>query len=213
MLILGIKFVIMEKIVVLSKGLFVLNVYDFDNTIYDGESIFDFFLFCLKKQPSLVRYIPLMVNTLAQYKLCRITAEELTEKAEKYMGRFFSGFEDTQGLIKEFWDKNIGKIKPFYLQNHREDDVIITASWDALIAEACKRLGIHEYIASEIDKETFRIKFLCYRDNKVHAFREKYRGKKVDSFYTDSKNDLPMMKIAERAYIVKGGKVKKYDFS
>lgn len=194
---------------VLLKGNVDLNVYDFDNTIYDGESVFDFFVFCLKKKISLVKFLPLMVGTLARYKLCRISEEELIRRAEKYMESFFSGFPDVNLLIKEFWDKNIGKIKPFYRERHRGDDVVISASWNLLIAEACKRLGIREYIASEIDSNSFKIKFLCYRENKVRIFCEKYGEKTVESFYSDSKNDLPMMRFAKEAYLVKGNRIKR----
>lgn len=35
-----------------------MNVYDFDGTIYDGDSSVDFFLYALKRMPSLIRYAP-----------------------------------------------------------------------------------------------------------------------------------------------------------
>ena len=36
-----------------------VNVYDFDNTIYDGESGFDIFMFYLKKDPKeIAKLIP-----------------------------------------------------------------------------------------------------------------------------------------------------------
>ena len=48
-----------------------MNVYDFDNTIYDGESILDFFFFYLKKTPYLVKYIPKVFYALYKYKRSR----------------------------------------------------------------------------------------------------------------------------------------------
>ena len=44
-----------------------MNVYDFDNTIYDGESFIDLFIFLFKKDPSLVKYIPDVINGLYNY--------------------------------------------------------------------------------------------------------------------------------------------------
>ena len=38
-----------------------MNVYDFDNTIYDGESAVDFFMFCLGKDIKLIKLLPLLV--------------------------------------------------------------------------------------------------------------------------------------------------------
>lgn len=186
-----------------------MNVYDFDNTIYDGESVFDFFIFCLKKKPQLSKYIPLMLHGLIRYKLCRITAAELTEKAEGYMKIFFESFEDTDKLIKDFWDKNMHKIKPFYLENKRCDDIIISASWEDIISEICRRIGVKHYIASSIDKENFKIKFLCYRENKVKIFRDIYGNLDIENFYTDSKNDYPMINAAKNSYIIKRGKIRK----
>ena len=35
-----------------------MNVYDFDNTIYRGESAVDLFWYYLKQDKSLLRYVP-----------------------------------------------------------------------------------------------------------------------------------------------------------
>ena len=35
-----------------------MNIYDFDGTLYDGDSTFDFILYSLKKHPSLLRFLP-----------------------------------------------------------------------------------------------------------------------------------------------------------
>lgn len=64
-----------------------MNVYDFDNTIYDGESSVDFFMFCLKKRPKLIKYILVVFFNLAKYKLCLISKQELLKLAEKKLVR------------------------------------------------------------------------------------------------------------------------------
>ena len=35
-----------------------IDVYDFDGTIYDGDSTFDFVLFCLRRHPVIVLSLP-----------------------------------------------------------------------------------------------------------------------------------------------------------
>ena len=45
-----------------------MNVFDFDNTIYDGESVIDFFMYYCKKDKSLLKYIPTVMNALVKYK-------------------------------------------------------------------------------------------------------------------------------------------------
>ena len=91
-----------------------MNVYDFDNTVYDGETVVDFYFFCLKKNLSLIKYIPLMTVMLAKYKLGKISVKELEEKASKYAARILLSVDSTESAISEFWDKNEHKIKEFY---------------------------------------------------------------------------------------------------
>lgn len=46
-----------------------VNVYDFDNTIYDGESGFDIFMFYLKKDPKeIAKLIPRFGEAFIRYK-------------------------------------------------------------------------------------------------------------------------------------------------
>ena len=35
-----------------------MNVYDFDETIYSGDSTRDFYFYSIKKNPSLLRFLP-----------------------------------------------------------------------------------------------------------------------------------------------------------
>ena len=60
-----------------------MNVYDFDNTIYDGESVIDFYFFSLKKHPRLIMILPKVVEVLIKYKACIISSEELLSVAEE----------------------------------------------------------------------------------------------------------------------------------
>ena len=60
-----------------------MNVFDFDNTIYDGESVIDFFLYYCKKDKSLLKYIPAVTKAMIKYKKGSITVEEAISKYGK----------------------------------------------------------------------------------------------------------------------------------
>ena len=45
----------------------ILNLYDFDKTIYDGDSTLDFYRFCLKKDKKLLRFLPQQIKGLIGY--------------------------------------------------------------------------------------------------------------------------------------------------
>ena len=38
-----------------------VNIYDFDGTIYDGDSSIDFYLFCLRKNVSIIKFLPVFI--------------------------------------------------------------------------------------------------------------------------------------------------------
>lgn len=181
-----------------------MNVYDFDNTIYDGESVFDFYLYSVRRQPKLIRYLFVVVKAFFKYKLCRITTEEFEKIAEKHAQNYLSQLKDIDFYIKDFWDRNQHKIKHFYLCSRREDDVIISASIGFLLEELFSRIGVKNYLATEVDKTTGEVQKICYRKNKVQLFHSRFPGAEIENFYTDSKNDAAMMQIANRTYMVRG---------
>jgi len=184
-----------------------MNVYDFDNTIYEGESIVDFYLFLLRYNPALITLFPKMLYMLIRYKMCKISEKELIFEAEKHIKSIFDN-NDINELIPKFWDKNSHKIKKFYLESKQGDDVILSASADILISEMCNRLNIKNVVASSFDVESGKILRLCYRKNKAEVFKSLFPDVTIDKFFTDSMNDESMFCLAKQVYIVKGNKVK-----
>jgi len=185
-----------------------MNVYDFDETIYDGESELDFFFYYMKKKPYLVKYIPKVFYVLVRYKLGKLTVDEIFEKYAYLVENFLKGIEDVNADAEDFWNKHQHKIKPFYASLHKEDDVIITASPVLTTKVICDRLGIKTCIGSVIDFEKCKIEMICMRSKKVPAFLEAFPDAHIDNFYTDSAvNDKPLIDMAEHAFIVKGDKI------
>lgn len=182
-----------------------MNVYDFDNTIYKGETVLDFYKFYLKKDISLLKYIPLIFSVLLRYKMRRISLEELEKKASIYSEKNIPHI--LKFSAKEFWDKHESKIKDFYLKQQRADDVVVSASFSFLLDEICRRLGIRYCLCSELEPDSGKIKRICYRESKPEIFKENFPNAEIDNFYTDSLNDLPMIMLAKKAYLVKGEKL------
>lgn len=185
-----------------------MTIYDFDKTIYDGDSTVDFFLFCMKKRPRLVRFLPLAIKLSLMYKFCIITYEDFLRAGERTLGVAVRELDDIDGLVREFWDKHEHKIKKFYLEQKRDDDLILSGSCEILLDEICRRLKIRNYIGSRLDLHAGKIEFLCYHENKVRALSERYPDAEIDAFYTDSMLDLPMMREADIVYLVKKNRVR-----
>ena len=181
-----------------------MNVYDFDDTIYNGDSSLDFVLFCLKKNKKLFKYIPHIILGFILYifKIIKKT------KMKEY---FFSFLESIDGevYVEEFWKTHQKNIKKFYLDNKKMNDLIISASPIFLLKPICEKLGIKNLIASEVDINTG--KFLsenCKGSRKVDLFYEKYPNKKIREFYSDSLSDTPLANISRNAYLVDNENIK-----
>lgn len=183
-----------------------MNLYDFDNTIYDGESTVDFFLFCLKKKKNLIKYLPLVFYTAILYKMKVLSIEKLLKAASKMTSEFVNSNENFDKLAKEFWCLKEKKLKPNYLSKLNSSDVIITAAPQFLIEAILPTLKISDAICSEFDTNTGQFEFANFRENKVIAFKRKYPDEKIINFYTDSLNDLPLIEMAENSFLVKGDK-------
>jgi len=184
-----------------------MNVYDFDNTLYDGESALDFFLFCLKKRPLLLRYIPSALRGIADYKRHGITIDEVAKRYTKVMRALMAGLGDYEEATRAFWDKHEHRICSFYRDLQQPDDLVISAGPERSLREICARMGIQHYIGTVINEETGEMEFVCFKENKARAFLERYPGQQIDNFYTDSMNDKPLMDIAKHVFLVKKGEL------
>ena len=184
-----------------------MNVYDFDNTLYDGESGVQMFFYYLKKRPWLVCYAPAMVAGLFQYKRHKVTIDQVPQKFGKIFKVFVDGIEDFAADAKDFWDKHEHRLLPFYKDLHQPDDLIISAGPEPSLNEICARLGVKRYIGTVVNKEAGAFEFICFRENKVKAFQERYPGQQIDNFYTDSMNDKPLMDIAKHVFLVTKGRM------
>lgn len=182
-----------------------MNVYDFDETIYDGDSSIDFYLFCIKKNPSILfRSIINQLSGTTLYSFKRITKEKYKEKYFSFL-KFVSINNE---LLNEFWSANNKKMKDWYLNQKAPCDVIISASPEFLLRPICNRLGV-SLIASKVDPSTGRFAGKnCHGQEKVKRFTELYPNETIDEFYTDSKSDYPFAALAKKAYLVKKSSIK-----
>lgn len=184
-----------------------MNVYDFDNTIYDGETLVDFIMYYVRTDPRIWKYIPKLLVICFKDTFHLFTVEDAVDAYAGFLEGYYTKLGDLDADVKKFWDKNEKKIKPWYEKVRKDDDIIVSGSTDFLLDEIMKRMGVKNYIGSSIDKTTGKFKRLCFLENKVKIFNEFYPGAHIDNFYTDSMNDKAMMDIADRVYFVSGDKI------
>ena len=185
-----------------------MNIYDFDNTIYDGESFFDFFLEYVKVNPVFVRFLPKVMFAFLKYKLGKVTVEQMMTDYAPVIKKCYCDYDKWEEFTQKFWDGHMHKIKSFYKEVQKEDDLILTASPELTIKEIAKRLGIKNIVCSKIDDKTGQITRICMRQNKIKALKEDFGDVEIDDFYTDSiKNDGFFAEYAKRVFLVKGDEI------
>lgn len=180
-----------------------INGYDFDGTIYNGDSSVDFYLYCLKRKPIIIKYIFIQIWGILLYILGFKEKEYMKEK-------FFSivkSIDNIDEYIEDFWKKKIKNIKPWYLEQKDKSDVIISASPEFLLKPLEKKLKV-KVIATKVNKKTGKFESKnCHDYEKIERFNKEVKGKQLKSFYSDSMADKPIMDTAQEAYYVRKDKI------
>lgn len=186
-----------------------MNVFDFDNTIYRGDSTGDFIFFCFGRHPKTLLYIPRIA-----YSAMRFYLFHQGDKTE-FKERLYSLLKacNVKEDVNLFWQKHLDKINNFYHDLRHDDDIVISASPEFLLKPLEKKLNIR-VIASRVDMNTGKYDGLnCHHQEKVRRLKEEMGDITIDSFYSDSYADEPLALLADKAYIVKGSEITDWDFT
>jgi len=184
-----------------------MNVYDFDHTIYDGDSSIGFYWFALCRRPHLIIFLPFQVWGMTLF-LFGIYSKERMKEAFFVFIRYIP----VQETVCRFWDHNRKKIKSWYLSQKDDSDVIISASPEFLLEPlVCGYLGV-ALIASRIDTSTGKYTGKnCFGEEKVTRLYKMYPDCIIENFYSDSLSDAPLAEKAQQSFIVKGQNIVPWD--
>jgi len=116
-----------------------MNAYDFDDTIYRGNSFRRFFGYCLLRLPYLLLYLPVIVLAVL------LRAVRLLDKNKylTWLGAFIVLVPHVERYVCGFWDKELCRIKPWYLAAKRPDlaNKVVDVRLTALAPDADKFTG------------------------------------------------------------------------
>ena len=181
-----------------------MNAYDFDHCIYAGDSTIDFYRFCLRRQPALLKYLATQLWGLVLFAFGFISKTAFKER----FFCFLQGVDDVEGAVDAFWQTHINKIYGWFLACRGENDLIISASPEFLLKPCVVILGVKHLIASRVDPATGKFSGEnCYGAEKPKRLQEELGVSALDMFFSDSLSDLPMAQIAEKSYLVRRGQM------
>jgi len=181
-----------------------VNVYDFDHTIYHGDASFDFIKYCLRHYPRTWKYLPADGFAIVRYVFGVPSRKQIKEVAFA----FLHDLPDVDEVLKRFWATHEHKLKPWYRDQHQNSDIIISASPEFLLETIVKQLNIRALLATPMDKHSGKIEGEnCRAEEKLRRLKAYDAKIKIDKFYSDSLSDMPLLKLANEPYLVKGHSV------
>ena len=180
-----------------------MNVYDFDHTIYDGDSSLDFVFFCMNRHWPLFLYLPFQVIIAVFTKIKIIPAK----RGKELFFSFLRLYPVDVNEIMEFWKVHKRKITSWFIEHQRPDDLIISASPEFLLKPLVEGILNKSVIATNVDTRSGKIiGHNCKGEEKVRRFFERFPRCGIESFYSDSMSDAPLAEIAAHAYLVSIGR-------
>ena len=184
------------------------NVYDFDGTIYDGDSSFDFIKYLMKKKKTNYFHLPKMLYYFLKYKLKLIKKEEMKE----CFFEILNNFDNIDEIISEFWNQNDYKIKDFFKKEKHSNTVIASASPTFLLEPIKIKYKVKDLFASQINKKTGKYSGInCHGEEKVVLIKKKYPKSTIATMYSDdAKSDKPLLELANKSFIVKKNNIINY---
>lgn len=175
-----------------------MNVYDFDKTIYPVDSTAQFYTWCLRRYPACRRTL----GWTAWAFFCMGARLKPKTRCKEIFYRFLRYVPAEAPEL--FWREHLPAIQPWYLAQRREDDLVISASPEFLLAPAAKALGF-SLIASRVEQDTGLYHGEnCHGREKVRRFHESFGNAPVEGFWSDSRSDAPMAALAAHAHLVRG---------
>ena len=186
-----------------------MNVFDFDGTIYHGDSSKDFFFYCLKHYPKTRGKIFPVLLYGAGFGLRIVKKKTFKQKLFSIVQKI----PDIDKAVLDFWEEHRKNIKKWYMEIKEGSDIIISASPEFLLAPICAELGVECMMATRVDKKTGLFDGEnCHGKQKVTRFYEMYPNAEIDSFYSDMYCDTPLALISKQAFIVKGENLSPWKF-
>lgn len=186
-----------------------IKVFDFDNTLYHGESSIDLAFYLIRRNKRILLYVPSILINLAKYKMCLVDREKAEQEINDFLKVAVKDKYEAAEIVESFWAENSYRLDENMIKRVRKDDVIITAGPDMLIDGIKDKLGTDNIISSIIDPDKREMVYFNFGENKAKRYKEVFGDTPIESFYTDSFNDKPLMKLANKVYIVEKGRLKR----
>lgn len=175
-----------------------MNVYDFDKTIFVGDSEDRFFEFMFKKKGFRHYKVSFKIYDM-MHKMHIVTKT----RSRELQYQFLAKIEDLDATLEEYWAEVEQYMMPWYNDVKQDDDVIASGTPRFLLEPIMKKLGLTGLVATEMDPKTGKIDGdFAIGEFKVVNFKNQLGLDCIDKFYSDAYSDHFLAEHAKEAYVV-----------
>lgn len=174
-----------------------MNVYDFDETIFTGDSEDRFFDFMFSKKG--FRHYKINFKF---YDLLHKAHIITKTKSREHQYVFLKDIDDLDATLTAYWDEVQKYMKPWYNDVKQDDDIIASGTPRFLLEPIMKRLGLTNLVATEMDPHTGKIDGdFAVGEFKIVNFKAQFGTDCIDKFYSDAYSDRYVAEYAKEAYV------------
>lgn len=193
-------------------------VYDFDKTIYHGDSSLDFIKYLIFSSSKSWIFLPVQVFYGVLFIVGLISSKKIKEILFLPINNL--NIKDLNDKVSKFWKKKNNRIYEFMKKQIEKDKnecdylICISASPSFLINNIIYKLKFNKLIATEFIKDKNNDRYISKIQGKNCKGKEKLNRLllwaeennlhiSIKKAYTDSKNDLPLLNESEKKYFIK----------
>lgn len=195
-----------------------LGIFDIDYTITRKETLVEFYKFMVKKNPRLLKHLPVTILTGILYLAKRVELKNAKEAFLAFVEDIHE--EDMNKLVKEFYEKKLTKL--FYADAISEIKKLKAEGCKIFLISASAEFYLKEfYSIPEVDKvigtkykmkDKFHSAVMqgenCKGEEKVKRLMEVLEEEKMEVdfknsyMFSDSLSDLPLLKLVGNPFLI-----------
>ena len=191
-----------------------LAVFDFDGTLYKGDTTKEFCWFYYRKNPFKAYYFIIQLAFWMQYQLGLLSTTQFKSKFIQFLNNNDAAQIDV--LVSLFWSKKKELVRIHLideiarLKKEGVHIVVVSASPELFIKTFCLSLGVDTVIGSELNvlNNKYSLLINCRGEEKINRLRVVFPDFEIVTAYSDNIDDDALLKMAKNGHWVdKRGKI------
>lgn len=195
-----------------------LAIFDIDYTLTKKETSIELYKYMLKRDKSLIKYIPAHILTGLGYGIKVFDATRTKERFLKFLGG--TKEEELKAIVKDFYREHLTNIlyedglkaiRDYKAKGYKV--YLISASPEFYVKEFYNIKGVDKVIGTKFKMDDGMFTPIvvgknCKGEEKVQRLMEELKKDKVEVdfknsvMFSDSLSDLPLLKLAGKGYLI-----------